>query len=87
MATLNAHGSFYRIQDNITRVQKSLGDNMQRLSSGLKNISAGSRPGDVAVVNSMEAGIKTLSLGQASSHRTTSAAGLLWTTRRQKTAA
>tara|TARA_B110000093_G_scaffold161593_1_gene182984 strand:+ start:270 stop:533 length:264 start_codon:yes stop_codon:yes gene_type:complete len=53
MATLNAHGSFYRIQDNITRTQKSLGDNMQRLSSGLKNISAGSRPGDVAVVNSM----------------------------------
>ena len=65
MATLNAHGSFYRIQDNITRVQKNLGDNMQRLSSGLKNISAGSRPGDVAVVNSMEAGIKTLEYGKA----------------------
>ena len=65
MATLNAHGSFYRIQDNITRVQKNLGDNMQRLSSGLKNISAGSRPGDVAVVNSMTSGIKTLEYGKA----------------------
>ena len=65
MATLNAHGSFYRIQDNITRVQGDLGANMQRLSSGLKNISAGSRPGDVAIVNSMEAGIKTLEYGKA----------------------
>ena len=65
MATLNAHGSFYRIQDNITRVQADLGNNMQRLSSGLKNISAGSRPGDVAIVKSMEAGIATLEYGKA----------------------
>lgn len=65
MATLNAHGSFYRIQDNITRVQQDLGNNMQRLSSGLKNISAGSRPGDVAIVKSMEAGIATLEYGKA----------------------
>ena len=64
MATLNAHGSFYRIQDNMTRTQMNLGDNMQRLSSGLKNISAGSRPGDVAIVNSMEAGIATLEYGK-----------------------
>ena len=64
MATLNAHGSFYRIQDNITRTQMNLGDNMQRLSSGLKNISAGSRPGDVAIVNSMQAGIATLEYGK-----------------------
>ena len=41
MATLNAHGSFYRIQDNMTRIQRDLGDSMERLSSGLKNISAG----------------------------------------------
>ena len=65
MATLNAHGSFYRIQDNITRVQQDLGNNMQRLSSGLKNIAAGSRPGDVAIVKSMEAGIATLEYGKA----------------------
>ena len=64
MATLNAHGSFYRIQDNITRVQQDLGNNMQRLSSGLKNISAGARPGDVAIVKSMEAGIATLEYGK-----------------------
>ena len=37
---------------------------MQRLSSGLKNISAGSRPGDVAIVKSMEAGIATLEYGK-----------------------
>ena len=65
MGTLNAHGSFYRIQDNISRVQMDLGNNMQRLSSGLKNISAGSRPGDVAIVKSMEAGIATLEYGKA----------------------
>ena len=64
MASLNAHGSFYRIQDNMTRVQMDLGNNMQRLSSGLKNISAGSRPGDVAIVKSMEAGIATLEYGK-----------------------
>ena len=64
MATLNAHGSFYRIQDNMTRTGISLGDNMQRLSSGLKNISAGSRPGDVAIVNSLEAGVATLEYGK-----------------------
>jgi flagellin len=65
MATLNAHGSFYRIQDNINRVQQDLGHNMQRLSSGLKNIAAGSRPGDVAIVKSMEAGVATLEYGKA----------------------
>jgi flagellin len=65
MATLNAHGSFYRIQDNINRVQQDLGNNMQRLSSGLKNIAAGSRPGDVAIVKSMEAGVATLEYGKA----------------------
>ena len=59
MATINSHGSFYRIQDNINGVQKDLGANMQRLSSGIKNITAGSRPTDVAIVNSMEAGIAT----------------------------
>ena len=64
MATLNAHGSFYRIQDNMTRIQRDLGDSMERLSSGLKNISAGTRPGDVAIVKSMEAGIATLEYGK-----------------------
>ena len=64
MATLNAHGSFYRIQDNMTRIQRDLGDSMERLSSGLKNISAGTRPGDVAIVKSMEAGIAPLEYGK-----------------------
>ena len=64
MATLNAHGSFYRIQDNMSRIQQDLGSSMQRLSSGLKNISAGTRPGDVAIVKSMEAGIATLEYGK-----------------------
>ena len=64
MATLNAHGSFYRIQDNISSVQRDLGNNMQRLSSGLKNISAGARAGDVAIVKSMEAGVSTLEYGK-----------------------
>ena len=64
MATLNAHGSFYRIQDNMTRTGIEMGANMQRLSSGLKNISAGSRPGDVAIVNSLEAGVATLKYGK-----------------------
>ena len=64
MATLNAHGSFYRIQDNMTRTGIEMGANMQRLSSGLKNISAGARPGDVAIVNSLEAGVATLKYGK-----------------------
>jgi flagellin len=64
MATINSHGSFYRIQDNMNKVQKDLGSNMQRLSSGIKNITAGSRPTDVAIVNSMEAGIATTEYGK-----------------------
>ena len=64
MATLNAHGSFYRIQDNMTRIQRDLGDSMERLSSGWKNISAGTPPGAVAIVKSMEAGIATLEYGK-----------------------
>ena len=64
MATINSHVSFYRIQDNMTGVQKDLGANMQRLSSGIKNITAGSRPTDVAIVNSMEAGIATTEYGK-----------------------
>ena len=65
MATLAAHGSFFRIQDNMTRNGLDLSSNMQRLSSGLKNITAGSRPGDVAIVNALEAGVATLTYGKA----------------------
>ena len=65
MATLAAHGSFFRIQDNMTRNGLELSSNMQRLSSGLKNITAGSRPGDVAIVNALEAGVATLTYGKA----------------------
>ena len=64
MATINSHGSFYRIQDNMSKIQQDLGSNMQRLSSGIKNITAGSRPTDVAIVNSMEAGIATTEYGK-----------------------
>jgi flagellin len=48
----------------MNRIQIDMGANMQRLSSGIKNISAGSRPGDVAIVNSMESGIATLEYGK-----------------------
>ena len=65
MATLAAHGSFFRIQDNMTRNGLDLSASMQRLSRGLKNITAGSRPGDVAIVNSLEAGVATLTYGKA----------------------
>ena len=65
MATLSAHGSFYRIQDNMTRNGHDLSNNMQRISSGLKNVNAGSRPGDVAMVNTLEAGVATLAYGKA----------------------
>ena len=64
MGTINSHGSFYRIQDNMNSIQKDLGSSMQRLSSGIKNITAGSRPTDVAIVNSMEAGIATTEYGK-----------------------
>ena len=64
MATLSAHGSFYRIQDNMARNGNDLSNNMQRISSGLKNVNAGSRPGDVAIVNSLEAGVATLAYGK-----------------------
>jgi flagellin len=48
----------------MNRVQKDLGANMQRLSSGIKNITAGTRPTDVAIVNAMEAGIATTEYGK-----------------------
>ena len=60
MATLSAHGSFFRIQDNMSRNQMELSNNMQRLSSGLRNVTAGSRAGDVAIVGTLAAGASTL---------------------------
>ena len=65
MATLSAHGSFYRIQDNMSRNQMELSNNMQRLSSGLRNVTAGSRAGDVAIVGTLTAGASTLQYGKA----------------------
>jgi flagellin len=65
MATLSAHGSFYRIQDNMSRNQLELSNNMQRLSSGLRNVTAGSRAGDVAIVGTLDAGVATLQYGKA----------------------
>ena len=65
MATLSAHGSFYRIQDNMSRNQMELSNNMQRLSSGLRNVTAGSRAGDVAIVGTLAAGASTLAYGKA----------------------
>ena len=65
MATLSAHGSFYRIQDNMARNGQDLSNNMQRISSGQKNINAGSRPGDVALVNTFEAAVATMAYGKA----------------------
>ena len=65
MATLAAQGVYYRIQDNMARNSLDLSQSMQRLSSGLKNITAGSRAGDVAIVNTLEAGVATLEYGKA----------------------
>ena len=73
MGTINSHGSFYRIQDNMNSIQKDLGSSMQRLSSGIKNITAGSRPTDVAIVNSMEAGIATTEYGKLNADSAVSA--------------
>ena len=64
MATLASHGSYYRIQDNMSRNGLDLANNMQRLSSGLKNITAGSRAGDVAITNSLATSISSLQYGE-----------------------
>jgi flagellin len=61
MATLAANGAYYRIQDHMTRNDEKLSNNMQRLSSGLKNVTAGSRAGDVAVTDTLRAGVSALS--------------------------
>ena len=63
MATLSSNGSYFRIQDNITRNNASLSESMQRLSSGKKNVSE-SRPGDIAIVNSLKAAVSAMSYGE-----------------------
>lgn len=64
MTTLAAHGSYFRIQDNMARNGMELSNNMQRLSSGLKNITAGSRAGDVAITNSLATHVTSLQYGE-----------------------
>ena len=63
MATLSSNGSYYRIQDNMTRNSASLSESMQRLSSGKKNVSE-SRPGDIAIVNSLKAATSAMAYGE-----------------------
>ena len=63
MATLSSNGSYYRIQDNMTRNNQSLSDSMQRLSSGKKNVSEG-RPGDIAIVNSLKGAVAAMQYGE-----------------------
>lgn len=64
MTTLAAHGSYFRIQDNMARNGLELANNMQRLSSGLKNVTAGSRAGDVAITSSLATSISSLQYGE-----------------------
>ena len=63
MATLSSNGSYFRIQDNMTRNNAALGESMARLSSGKKNVSE-ARPGDVAVVNSLKAATSAMQYGE-----------------------
>ena len=63
MATLSSNGSYYRIQDNMTRNSSQLSESMQRLSSGKKNVSE-SRPGDIAIVNSLKAATSAMAYGE-----------------------
>ena len=63
MATLSSNGSYFRIQDNMTRNNDRLSQSMQRLSSGKKNVSQ-SRPGDIAIVNSLKASTSALQYGE-----------------------
>ena len=64
MTTLASHGSYFRIQDNMSRNGLELANNMQRLSSGLKNVTAGSRAGDVAITSSLATSISSLQYGE-----------------------
>ena len=64
MTTLAAHGSYFRIQDNMARNGLELANNMQRLSSGLKNVTAGSRAGDVAITSSLATSISSQQYGE-----------------------
>ena len=63
MATLSSNGSYFRIQDNMTRNNEILGESMSRLSSGKKNVSE-ARPGDIAIVNSLKAATSAMQYGE-----------------------
>ena len=63
MSSINAGGSFYRVQNALDQNSLRLSETMQRLSSGKQNISPGQRTGSVAVAAGVQGELGTLKIG------------------------
>ena len=63
MSSINAGGSFYRVQNALDQNSLRLSETMQRLSSGKQNISPGQRTGSVAVAAGMQGELGSLKIG------------------------
>ena len=63
MSSINAGGSFYRVQNALDQNSLRLSETMQRLSSGKQNISPGERTASVAVAAGMQGELGSLKIG------------------------
>ena len=63
MSSINAGGSFYRVQNAMDQNSIRLSETMQRLASGKQNISPGERTASVAVAAGMQGELGSLKVG------------------------
>ena len=63
MSSINAGGSFYRVQNALDQNSLRLSETMQRLSSGKQNISPGQRTASVAVAAGVQSELGTIKIG------------------------
>ena len=63
MTSINAGGSFYRVQNAMDQNSLRLSETMQRLASGKQNISPGERTASVAVAAGMQGELGSLKIG------------------------
>ena len=63
MSSINAGGSFYRVQNALDQNSLRLSQTMQRLSSGKQDISPGQRTASVAVAAGVQSELGTIKIG------------------------
>ena len=63
MSSINAGGSFYRVQNAMDQNSLRLSATMQRLSSGKQNIAPGERTGSVAVAAGVQSNLSRIKIG------------------------